>query len=82
MRNASIDRANVIGIKEEKELDVVFVGGSSTLVYWQPLKAWHEFGFTSYNYSTNSNQAENIKYYIKDILKTNSPELFEVDLRA
>lgn len=82
MRNSSVDRANVIGIKEEAELDVVFVGGSSTMVYWQPLKAWHDYGFTSYNYSTNTNQAENIIWYIKEILKTKTPELFVVDLRA
>jgi len=77
-----MDRTNVIGIKEETELDVVFVGGSSTIVYWQPLQAWHDYGFTSYNYATNTNQAENIKYYIKDTLKTKKPKLFVVDLRA
>lgn len=80
-RNTSYDRLHVVGIENET-LDMVYVGGSAAFVYWQPLKAWNDCGFTSYSYATNSLQAEQVKAYIKEALKTQSPRLFVIDARA
>ena len=63
-RNTDDDRRHIAGLKQEK-VDMVYVGGSAAFVYWQPLKAWNECGYTSYNYATNSIQAESIKAYIE-----------------
>lgn len=81
-RNANWDRDHVIGIKEEKTLDMVYVGGSAAFVYWQPLKAWNDCGFTSYNLAVNKIQAESIEYLIKYALKYQDPECFVIDARA
>jgi len=83
-RNDDYDRMHIIGIKEEKKnsLDMVYIGGSAAFVFWQPLKAWNDCGFTSYLYATNSIQAENIKYYVKEVLKTQKPKVFVIGLRA
>ena len=80
-RNNKSDRLRVVGLKEEKELDMIYIGASAAFVYWQPLKAWKDYGFTSYNYAVNTVQAEGIKYLMKEALKTHKPELFVVDLR-
>ena len=83
-RNASYNRQHVVGLKEEKKnsLDVVYIGGSAAFVFWQPLKAWNDCGFTSYLYATDNMQAENIKYYVKEVLKTQNPKVLVIDLRA
>ena len=61
------DRISVVGIKEEKEnsLDVIYIGGSATFVYWEPLHAYSDCGFTSYDLATNTIQAESILAYVK-----------------
>lgn len=82
MRPNSPDRRHVIGIRSEQQpLDMVYVGGSVTGVSWEPLSAWADFGFTSYDYSTTSAQAENILAYIKDVRRFQEPKLFVIDAR-
>lgn len=80
-RNTTCDRVHIVGMKEE-DLDMVYIGGSAAFVYWQPLKAWNDCGFTSYNCATNGIPAENIKYYIKEARKSQNPELFVIGVRA
>ena len=67
--------------EEENSLDVVYVGGSACFVYWEPLRAFNKYGFTSYNYAHDSILPEAPKYYLKEIQKTQSPDLYIVDLR-
>lgn len=82
-RNASSpSRAHITGIKNEKELDMVYVGGSAAYVYWQPLRAWNDCGFTSYNYASDTIQAESLKAYIKKVRAARNPELYVIDARA
>lgn len=82
LRDNASERNRLLGIKKEAPLDMVYVGGSATYVYWQPLKAWNDCGFTSYNYAHKSMVAESIKYSIQDVLKVQHPDLFVVDLRS
>ena len=76
------NRNRIIGIKEEQNLDMVYVSGSEGFVYWEPPRAWAEYGIKSYNYATNSIPAEAIIGNIREIRKTQDPELFVVGLRS
>lgn len=79
-----LDRITVTGIKEEKKnsLDVVCIGGSATLVYFEPLKAYRDYGFTSYDLATNGIQAESILAYLKYAQKYQKPDLYIIGVRA
>lgn len=75
---------NVRGLKNEEHnsLDMVYLGGSAAFVYWQPLKAYEDIGIKSYSYATDTMQAELYITMIKEVLKTQSPDLFIIDARA
>ena len=83
LREKGQNRDNVAGFyaEEENTLDVVYVGASSCITFWSPLQAWHDYGFTSYNFAHHTMTARTVKYYIIEALKTQTPELFIVDLR-
>lgn len=78
------DRISVAGLKEEKEnsLDVIYIGGSAAYAYWEPLKAYRDNGFTSYDLATNTIQAENILAYVKYAQKYQNPNLYIIGVRA
>lgn len=80
-RQTDVNRNHIVGIKNEN-LDMVYIGGSAAFVYWQPLKAWNDCGFTSYSYATDTIQAENIKAYIEEVRTTQNPTLFVIGIRA
>ena len=80
-RNASNDRIRITGLYEEGPLDMIYIGGSSAFVYWQPLKAWHDYGFTSYSYATNSLEADARLYYMKEALRSHKPQIFVIEMR-
>lgn len=82
-RNTSNGRYNILGIRQEQQkLDMVYVGGSAAYVYFQPLRAWNDYGFASYDYANDAIQAECIEAYIRDIRRYQDPELFVIDARA
>ena len=76
------ERETILGIKEEGPLDMVYVGASAAYTSWQPLKAWNDCGFTSYTYATGGLPAVSVEHYIREVLKTQDPELFVVDART
>ena len=78
------DRISVVGIKEEKEnsLDVIYIGGSAAFVYWEPLHAYKDCGFTSYDLATNTIQAESILAYVKYAQKYQNPNLYVIGVRS
>ncbi len=84
MKPINVNLKNIAGFygEEENTLDIVYIGGSAAFVYWEPLKAYEEYGIASYNYAINSAQAENYLYSIKEVLKTQDPELIIIDARA
>ena len=77
-------RKNIVGIKNEprNSLKVVFVGSSSVYRYWDTMKAYHDFGIVSYDYSTSGMTGAGIVSAIKDIEKTQNPELIVVEVRS
>ena len=82
-RPDSANKNNAMGLYAEKEnsLDMVYIGGSSCYVYWEPLRAWNEYGFTSYNFSHDTMAPQTIEHYIKETLKYQKPDLFVVDIK-
>lgn len=81
-RDTDTDRLRILGLKQEENLDMIYVGSSSSICYWQPLRAWNDCGFTSYTFATNSLQADSSEYYIKEAMRTQNPTLFVVELRS
>lgn len=68
--------------EEKNTLDMVYLGGSAAFVFWQPLTAYEEAGIASYDFASDTIQAELYSYMIKEVLKTQDPELFVIDARA
>lgn len=62
-------------------LDVVTIGASTISFYWDPLRAWNDYGFTSYNYAVSSMKGGTYLAALKDALKTQSPELVVIEAR-
>lgn len=84
MKPDNVTLRNIAGYYGERKnsLDMVYIGGSACFVYWAPLQAFEDEGFTSYSYGSNVIQAELYKYLIKEALKTQKPELIVIDARA
>lgn len=83
-RPVSVDRQNIVGYyaEERDTLDVVFIGGSSTYVFWAPYEAWNDYGIASYDFSANSMSPALLKGLTEEAAKTQTPELYVIDLRA
>lgn len=82
-RHRDFDRDIVMGLYAEKKksLDMIYIGSSSCYRYWQPLTAWEEEGFTSYDFGTSALAPQVIKYYIEEVRKTQKPSLYVIDVR-
>ena len=81
-RNTDQNRYRVAGIKSEPDnVDMVYIGGSVAFGYWQPLKAFKDCGFTSYNLATETISVESILPFIKYTEKYKDPELYVIDAR-
>ena len=83
-RHITVNRKNIVGYyaEEENTIDVVLIGGSSTYVYWAPYEAWNAEGIVSYCFSADSMSPTLLKGMIEEASKTQSPQLYIIDLRA
>ena len=81
-RNTGWSRYNLSGFYSEPQnsLDVVFIGGSNVFRYWNPVLAYEEAGFTSYNYAVEFGTPLLIEA-VEDIRRYQEPRLFVVDPR-
>ena len=68
--------------KEEAPIDVLFLGGSSTLVYWVPLIAFDRYGISSYNLSDIAMADYMISGLLEETLPICKPSLYVIDIRA
>lgn len=82
-RPVTDSRRNICGFYAEPDntLDMIYVGGSAAYCYWEPLQAWNDYGFTSYNFAADAMPPHVIKYILEEISKTQSPKLLLIDLR-
>ena len=76
-------RQNIVGFYDEKEdsLDAVFVGASCVYRYWDCMHAWKSYGIASYDYSVGSMSPAATIFAIKDIQKTQNPQVIVFDVR-
>lgn len=77
------DRQRVLGFKNEDiALDMVLIGASIDLHSWEPIKAYEEYGFTSYDYCVNSMSAEEALLFMKQVQKyqADSRPLYVINL--
>lgn len=84
MRNTAREsRQMVLEYYDEKEdsLDVVFVGASGIMRYWNPMLAWNEYGFTSRVLGTDGLHAGVHLSAIKEACKTQTPDVLVVEAR-
>lgn len=76
-------REDIVGIKKEKNLDVILVGGSDLKSFFRPLRAWKDYGFTSYNYGTSGARFDLYKYFIEDAQKGHrNTKLYVINIRT
>lgn len=67
---------------ERNSLDAVYIGSSGVDQFWMGPLAWEEYGIAVYPLSTNSQPFPAIKGNIREVLKSQNPELFIVDIRS
>lgn len=82
-RSAESERMGIMAFYEEKanSLDVVLVGGSNIVFYWDPMQMWDKCGITSYNYAVPAMPAALFTASIHEIYKTQTPKVIIVDVR-
>ena len=82
-RNTGWSRYDITLFYEEPEdsLDVVLIGGSNVFRYWNPMFAYREQGFASYNYAVEYG-VPLLEEAVKDICRYQEPRLFVVDMRC
>lgn len=67
------------GLKKDT-VDVVFVGTSVTFSSFMPMEAWNQYGMTAYNYCTNVQFENSLRYSVREIMKTQSPSVMLIDV--
>lgn len=77
------ESAGMRGIYAERDdsLDVLYIGGSISIVNWIPYEAWEDYGIVSYVYGKSDLRSFNVEPMAKEALTNQSPELLIVDLR-
>lgn len=72
----------IIGFQQEENLDLIYVGASPVHFSYQPLVAWKERGYTSYDFSTPGQPADLLRYSIETAHASHPDALFLCDLRT
>ena len=65
---------------DPNSVDVVFVGTSVTFTAFMPMEAWKDYGIVSYNYSTNVQFENAMRYSLVDVERSQNPKLIMVDI--
>ena len=67
------------GLKDNT-IDVAFVGTSITFSSFMPMEAWNEYGMAAYDYCTNVQLENALRYSVREVMKTQSPKLIMIDV--
>ena len=67
-------------LEEENSLDVVLIGASEVYTGFAAGKAYERYGFTSYPYATESITADGVMLTLKEVLRTQTPQLVMIEL--
>lgn len=84
LRNSDDGRLSFLTFAEEpaESIDMVYIGGSNVYVFWDPMCAWDQYGFTSYNYSTSNMPVTTFLPLIQEINENKKPKLIVVGIRT
>lgn len=74
--------ARLMGFYDLKKdsVDVVFVGTSVTFSSFMPMEAWNQYGMVACNYCTNVQFENSLRYSVREVMKTQSPQLMLIDI--
>lgn len=67
--------------QKSNSIDMIFIGSSSVMPYWASPLAWHEYGFTSWPLSTNTQETKAEKLLLQEALKTQHPKVVIFEAR-
>lgn len=83
-RNTNDARVSFLTFKDEPQdsLDVVYFGASDVFVFWNPMCAWNQNGFTSYDYSASNMPCTTYLPLIKASQEVQRPKLYVVGVRT
>ncbi|MBO4901171.1 MAG: hypothetical protein J5518_00060 [Lachnospiraceae bacterium] len=73
---------DVVGLENEGDLDVLWLGGSVAAHYFQPLQAYHDYGYCAYDFGSNACRTD---FYINELAyarRIQDFDLYIVDLRT
>ncbi len=63
-------------------LDVICIGSSATYAYFNAPMAFHEYGFTTYNFCSGGQPFLATKFLIEESRKTQNPKVYIINLRS
>lgn len=66
----------------KNSLDAVVIGASGVYRGYSSIDAWSNYGLSTYAYSAAQLPAQGVKYVVKDILKTQDPDVIVIDYRT
>ena len=69
-------------LEDENSLDVVLIGSSEVYSDYAAPHAFNEHGFTSYPYATQACSIINYKTMLKEVLRTQNPQLIVVEING
>ena len=69
-------------MEDTDSLDVVMMGASDVYTSFASGRAYKEFGFTSYPYATQSITASGMLTALKEVVRTQSPQLIVIEVNA
>lgn len=74
-------RNNICGFyaEEKNSLDVVIIGTSSTFSAIMPMELWGNYGIAAYNMCTNVLFEDAIRFHVREMKKTQNPQLLIID---
>lgn len=67
--------------QDRNSMDVVYIGSSAAYAYFNAPMAFHEYGFSTYDFCSGAQPLSAAKYLIKEAQKTQDPKVYIVDLR-
>lgn len=78
------EKLGLLGYYAEKEntIDVLYIGSSDATVFWIPLNAYRDAGFTSYTYGKSMLRASMFEDLLNEALRTQKPSLVVVSMRT
>ncbi|HCA04978.1 MAG TPA: hypothetical protein DEO32_03660 [Ruminococcaceae bacterium] len=84
LRNTDHNSLRIEGFYQEERdsLDVVFIGASDIYTSFMPGRAYEQYGFTSYNFASESITSEGVKTAVKEVVRTQHPGMVVVEANA